>query len=313
MKKETQEPKWWHNNGWILPVVIFLAIGVIMLPEKGSRHEVQAVSSPTAKQQTAPQDQPEKRVKKVASLIAGIEKESDKLRKIVESKKNIDPNLKKMMLGTFEIVKINRDNRQRNYAGLLVAVKQDRMMKVDNPNYFFYDLLTSVENECAVYEPPKKTIGIWSDFDPTSKADMAVFFHEMQHVVQDNRTRVQLRSQQEFDEYMAFFNARSSSGEHVVHLADEATAYALELELINLLSGDYLKNQVISGKAIDLEEVAKKLGTTPERVEMIKTVIAAAHLFYPKGLEGGTIPAAFVDYWAGIYNQLGYRIIQRRV
>lgn len=313
MKKKNHEHKWWHNNGWLIPLVVVIAICVFLLPEKNSRNKTEkAETSPITAQVAPPQDAPEKRVEKVDSLIAGVEKESEALKKIIASKKNLNPNLKKMMLETLEIVKINRGNMQRNYAKLLVDITKDGRMSVKNPNYFFYDTLTDLGNECAVYSPPKKTIGLKPEFNPTNRVDMVIFFHEMQHVIQDNRVRYNLKSKEEFDKYMAFFTARSTSGERAAILDDEVIAYALEIELINLLSDEYLKNQVAAGKPIDMDELGKKLGVTSEQAQQLNTVIAAVDVYYPQGIGGKTIPEKFVQYWADLYTQMGYKIARHR-
>lgn len=191
--------------------------------------------------------------------------------------------LKSQLLLPFELVRINASNPGKNGPRFhrQGTEKGEDIVAQRDPNWFGYKA-AHLDNAAAAFEAPFRLMDISPDFDPENLLDVLVFYHELRHAMQDTQTREQIHSEKEFQQYIDFFLKPPVK----YPVLEEASAYLYEIEALNLLLDNQLKESIEKGKILDIQFVAKKLGIKPndqKRIDLLRLVLTLAEDFYRSG------------------------------
>lgn len=210
----------------------------------------------------------------------------------------------------FEVVKMNAQNRFKNDAEFLEAMEKQgnrNMYRVENPYHFRYHVDKKMQGMSAGFLPLHRVMSVSDDIDPNNLLDMLVVYHELSHALSDANTRQQLRSKEEFDAYMSFYTSGPNQQKRMI-LNEEATAYAREIEMLNILLKGKLKESVTTGKALSIDDIQKVLNCKSMQHGTIEMLITLANAYYPEGMSTGNFTKKFMDMIAAMYRSQGYEV-----
>jgi len=216
-----------------------------------------------------------------------------------------NPYLRKQMALPFEQININVDNPNKNSLILLQRHRTEGFLRQQNLSWFSYKV-KSHAGMAAAFAPVLRMMYLDKNFDPQNFLDLLVLYHELLHVTQDNASRGRLDSKEQYEAYNKFY----MSNKLVLNL--EVTAYALEIEALNLYLDNYIKKQISEGKEIDIHEIQIKLNARPNQLGTIKMLIDLAKLYYPEGLSSANFNPKFFHKVGEFYSQQrGYELYMK--
>ncbi len=210
----------------------------------------------------------------------------------------------------FEVVEINKRNPTRNYEHF----QRLRNGRIGDLNWFFYNTLRHSEHDnpeygnienymAAAFSPPFREIRISPEFDPNKLMDLLVAYHELRHAVNDSNVRTGLNSREQYEAYMNFRRGRQGERQRFL-IEDEAGAFAYEIEVLNVLLDDMLRQR--SGN-IDVTLAAEQLAVSDQHGKSIlRMLIEFAQVYYPHGMTGGMFNTAFPRLVIQNYEAIGY-------
>ena len=181
---------------------------------------------------------------------------------------------------------------------------------MENPLYFYYNA-EATEGTAASFEHPSRILFVNPHFNPDNLLDMLVMFHEVVHALQDFLFRYNLDKKGKFDVYENFFKEDGESNSLVDF---EAPAFALEIELLNILLDGELKRRIQADELdVDfLESVRRRLKGRPGNqqpgdrdLQTVGMLCNMATYLYPEGYNGGRLPEEFRQY-VGFRNKLQF-------
>ncbi len=259
------------------------------------RNAVQETLSPTTSE---PQNEtqlpvtPETPNVRTAQLIADIEGQFPQFRQLVErrlaemDRRGLPHVDRESLLAPFEQVTANQQNRFRNVEqvakdGLNIADTESHL-----PNHqFFYGLLQSRMVSSGVvfasYDPMTDRVGLPESFDAHETMDLIAFYHEMWHEIRRARSAEILSRRRYMIRRLVQINPLMRARLHVVtcvDVEDEANAYFMQIELVNVLSGGQLRQ---SRGDIDVAQLEQTIGITqPSRRGMLTNTLYFARALY---------------------------------
>ena len=224
---------------------------------------------------------------------------------------------KESALAPFKMVKTNAsENKYRNWQTLRrnQSVLKDSLGQIyTNTAFFYYDFLSASKREeygaAAIYDALQRLIEIDGE---TGIFDLLGLHHEVCHVGQDNRVRVKFAGSADLGRYMSWHYKQE--GEHRtsrLKLEIELVAEGIELELVNLLAGGYLREVAKLGKRPEPAILASRLGIIkPNKREAYNLVRYSyfAQYFFPEGFQTGRFKKSFILALAEKYEKAGHRI-----
>src|SRR3989344_3841150 len=214
------------------------------------------------------------------------------------------PELADALALPFELCEINQHNPNRNYPEFLQRAKGNGFQQA-NVNYYAYELSSS-PGMAATFSPATRCMDVDRHFDPANALDWLVLYHETYHVAQDNNWRVQLDSQDQLDAYLAFHMMENPPEPRII-INYETTAYAYELECLNLLTRDELRQAVTVGR-YNLERLRVILNARPDQQGMIEMLWLFALAYWPDGTRNNQHPPPFVRHVVEAYQARGYEL-----
>lgn len=216
----------------------------------------------------------------------------------------VDSDFKNELNSPFKIMKINRENPDKNAR----RFHEDQLAsgnttaKIGNPYWFFIDSNVDLPgNIIAGFDPTAVVMSLSASFDPEDDIDQLVLYHELRHVAQGANTRMKITSEEEYKKYVAFL-----TGAKRLVINEEASAYAYEIDLLNLLCGGELLNAVKEGRSVNMEIVNAKIKTKNKGI--LKMLIDLSKLYYPEGVSTGNFNKIFLDMIADTYAKDGAEI-----
>ena len=210
--------------------------------------------------------------------------------------------LRNQMALPFEQINVNRDNPNKNSLILLQRHRTEGRLIQENLSWFSYKV-KSHSYMAAGFAPALRMMYLDKNFDPKNFLDLLVLYHELLHATQDNAERERLDSKEKYETYNKFYTSNN------IVLNAEVTAYALEIEALNLYLDNYLENQISEGKEIDLNEIQIKLNARSDQLGTIKMLVDLAKLYYPEGVNNGHFNPKFFHKVGELYSQkLGYKL-----
>ncbi len=215
---------------------------------------------------------------------------------------------KEHLEGPFDIIKMNVENPNINAP----KFKKESLRRGESGYhtqnlYYFGYAEAELDDYAAAFSPSEKIMMLSSKLDPNNLLDMLVVYHELSHAVQDGNTRQKIRSREDMGKYIAFFKM-DPGGKGRIVIIDEGSAYAREIEMLNILLKGTLKESITAGKGVDISSVQKALNSRPEQNGTIQMLIAMANTYYPEGLTDGNLPKKFLDHIAKLYRSRGYEV-----
>lgn len=224
---------------------------------------------------------------------------------------------KESALAPFEMVRTNAQKNQfRNWQTLKrnqSALKDSSGRIQTGTHLFYYDFLSPGRQEKykmpATYEAPRRLIAMGGN---TGMFDLLCFHHEVYHVGQDNRVRVKYAGSADADKYLSWHYPKEGEAERARLLFDyELMAEGIELELVDLLAGGYLRQIVKLGKKPDPVILARKLGILqPDETDslFLHRESFLAQYFFPEGFRTKRFKRDFIITLANVYIKGGFRI-----
>lgn len=226
-----------------------------------------------------------------------------------EERKKLDPHQQEEIKSPFEVMKMNTENPNRNAP----RMRKEKMaagqkgFTMGNTYFLGYDV-AKTDGYAAAFSPMERTMHLGENIDPNNLLDMLVVYHELRHSVQDANVRKEIKSQSELDQYTKFHTDHTASMGNLV-LNDEASAYAYEIEMLNMLLKGALKENISSGKGMNIETIRKTLNSRPDQDAMIDMMIQLAGTYYPEGLSSGNLPRKFMNIIAKSYAARGFQVL----
>ena len=221
--------------------------------------------------------------------------------------------LRNQLLLPFELAKINQENPYRNYLYFQrvasEVVDESGRFQQENLNFFFYgrrgDVEGSISEFAAAFAPTMRLMILDQKHD--SLVDLLVLHHELRHAMQDIKERGNIQTEEEFDQYIAF-HTDGERGRPRLILNWETTAYAYELELLNIMLGDQLRESVLRGHVLKSSVIAERLNAQPDDMTSINFLRKLADLYYPQGFSGEGFDPRYVRFLGQVYYDRGYRL-----
>ncbi len=217
-----------------------------------------------------------------------------------------DPKIREELRLPFDVVKVNLTNEYRDFRKLeeLAQKMPDRMVKQANINYFSFRFNPHSVGVAASFVPIERCVCIDSTFDTNNIFDLVVLYHELRHVVQDTLHRVSIKTDRDFEQYQNFLTAKAGEKTRIL-LVDETTAYAYELELLNLISKGQLKTQA-SDPGFNGTWFRSQFAIRDDQLGVADVLAELSVLYFPEGLRQSALPKQFVRRVAERYWQMGY-------
>lgn len=243
----------------------------------------------------------------IAKVEAGFEKLEQTLRPRIEAME--DRSLRMELMGPFEMVKVNEAFSGKN--GPRFHREQSRggakETKLENPYFFGYRAQKLETGAVAGFEAPTKTMFLNPNIDLNNLLDFLIIYHELRHAAQDGNIRKAIRSQEQFNAYLRF-HTQDRNTEKRVEIMHEATAYAYEIEMLDLILEGELKKTITMGEPLDINNLLKKLNARVEQKETVELLVGFARAYYPEAQSKGGLTKRFVDFTARLYREKGYAI-----
>ena len=213
----------------------------------------------------------------------------------------------------FQVVDFNRENGRRNFFAMLKSdsEKTGKAM-LDHPDHFVYTLFGlggtafRTERMTAGFLPLQRMIALDPEVGDANIIDLLVFYHESYHVTQDTFFRSQISNDEEFRFYESIFQGPVEERPKII-IDWELTAYALEIELMDLYLGGRLKG-IVSGFESDPGGVTilltKELGGREDQYGVVHLLARIAHSYYPERMSLGAHTMRYADTVAENYTHV---------
>ena len=216
-----------------------------------------------------------------------------------------------------QVMLINKENPWRNAYRLEQAHAQEKYLKQTNINYFSYELLVdrsphdrTARYAAAGYAPATRKFFFPREIIQMNILDFVVTAHELIHVAQDTKERAQLHTEQHFARYVHFYSTEKGEKPRII-LNNETTAYAYELELLDMLLDGGLRTMVASRDKAATARLGSVVPLRSGQEKMLEYLIELAFLYFPAGLTRQGLPATFVHHVARAYRAIGYELYTR--
>lgn len=293
-------------------------------PQDPAKDEV-TVSTSSARNSAAPHQKAEKVAQTeednepaVEEAITAIETGMENLRKAllpkVEAVQN--PDLKKKIMSAFELMAINQKNPNKNNVVVKRKMHEAQsfdagtsVLKQENINYFSYGVGKN-ESSIASYIPISRTMMLNEKIAAKNMLDMAVVAHELRHVMQDTGVRANISSEQEFIAYQRAY-ALAPGEKMAVFILEEATAYAYEIETINLLLDGAMKKSALENRPLNTDDALKKLNARPDQNGLLELLQEFANAYYRSGSTLDGLRKSYIDAIADKYDPRQWEIYQQ--
>lgn len=150
----------------------------------------------------------------------------------------------------------------------------------------------------ASYTDRSRVFTVPASFNPSSPLEMIVAYHEMRHCVYDSFRRTHLQGEE-----LRVYLDNVSANRSVSYLADEADAYAYEIEALNILLDDRLRQ---ANGNLTITSVMQNLNAhTRQDYIFVDTLLTLARLYYPQAMQGGRFPMRYLRFLEEQYNAMG--------
>lgn len=248
-------------------------------------------------------------------LIAQIESGFTQLKSTLEHKLGNQPNRfpaqyidPASFWAPFELVARNHDGHpNRNYLRFR-SVTPDDATVLRTADSFFYvferpNIGAVQHNEAqlvasASYTDRSRVFTVPASFNQNSLLEMIVAYHEMRHCVYDSFRRTHLQGDA-LRVYLDNVNANRS----VSYFADEADAYAYEIEALNILLDDHLRQ---ANGNLTIEAVMQTLNAhTRQDYILADTLLTLARLYYPQAMQSGRFAMRYLQFLQEQYMAMG--------
>ena len=208
------------------------------------------------------------------------------------------------------------NNRKNKYSNASVARREARQKnvhvfyiaeeKLHDKRQFVYDIdkgeLDAMQG-FAGFAPLGRSLVLPANFDPNNPLHFLVVCHETVHAM---HTAHWLMSDKEG--FMRFYNRKKPAS----ILNEEYDAYALEIEMLNLLLNGGLKQSISAGMLPDANAIADRLGIPKQEIKPLRLILNLAGKYYPSGsVTVAQKPPEFIGYVASNQHSYGYDIYVR--
>lgn len=217
------------------------------------------------------------------------------------------------LFAPFDAVRINQNNNQRNMIRRRRKIAEHEVSEtivLTHPNYFFYDLKEGhhpgegKSGGAASFSPVERIMYLPPEHDPQSLLRLLIQYHEIRHANQDASRRVaMMNNPSALQAYIEFHSGRGNQKPKLI-LTEEASAYAYELEVLNLL----LKGKLQSGQIPPVKDVIQTLGCTSREQEGIESLLELARNYYPEGMTGAIFTTRFLNVLKDWHIAAGYDV-----
>ncbi len=240
---------------------------------------------------------------------AGMAKLEQRVKPFLEQVE--DQHFREEMASPFVIAKINEANPHKNYNERVKKIADtdgDGIFAQENIHYYSYGL-GSTAGTIAEFAPAGRLIRLSPSLDLDDVADMLVVYHELKHACNDAITRMGLDTKEKFDNYMAIFTQRSEDGERAVVLNEETTAYAYEVEMLNMLLKDELRQSISNSTPLNAKSVAANLGISKKSsIGIIEMLLEIANAYYPEGLTNKFFTERYIEHIKRMHRGLKFYV-----
>lgn len=187
-------------------------------------------------------------------------------------------------------------------------------------NGFFYKVGDTGRDARADYAARSRAIRFNSRFNPDSMLDLSMGIHEAVHTFNDSLARIDLVDYPEkLEEYLDFI-AHKEGEKPKCNIFDEAQAFAVELEVLNILLDGELAKVAASLSSIPetisfvkgrkAAQMLGKLGASasPDNRLFLAEILNLARFYFPEMLVENRFTNRFLREVARIYREMGYDI-----
>ncbi len=215
-----------------------------------------------------------------------------------------------LILFPIDIYERNRGNKYRNLYKYraerirsegLSALEEEIILEDDY--HFLFDFLPpdAKNRTTAAYTPAIKAVGLRRNLQG-NLMDALEIYHEMKHVIQDTKFRSYLDSEEEWVEYVNFFQ-----GERLTIVEYEQEAYLYEIEMLNALLKGELKTDLATGER-NLGYFADLLGVSEDQLPALIQILGYAKIAYDTGTNIDYVAPEFADVVNGNYRAMGFEL-----
>lgn len=225
-----------------------------------------------------------------------------------------DPFLREGLESPFEFAFNNQQNNpSRNLEVLhMEAARAGKKETVlNNPSFFYYQVLSrnrAPGNASAAFSAVDRTVSLADDFNGENMFDVLQAFHELGHASHDTGVRQAMDSEDDLERYQDFYTYNAATEKPRMLVGEECTAYAMEIELLDLYLDGRL-SQEIQGGVVDIDRLARELNIRPEQQQGLAGLIELARAYYPDRISSNRgFSSAFVRTVSQTYQDNGYEL-----
>lgn len=222
---------------------------------------------------------------KVDRLVERAQEGMARLKALLEQKLDSveDPKLRKKLMQPFVLMEINAQNPNINAPRFMKVASQGglKRIRLDNINYFAFDVLPQGASSSAAFEPPTKIMFLTEDFDPSNLMDLLTLYHECFHAMQDTQYRDTFNHDKERMEYYLDYLKNQRVKMRVVNW--EASAYAFELEAMDLLLDGFLREMAVDDHGFQVGDVLHQLNGRPDQASHVMVLGGLAFRYFEAG------------------------------
>lgn len=221
-----------------------------------------------------------------------------------------DPKRREELALPFLILRSNVDNPEKNgIRTQRLGREAGRERQNTEPNFFYYEVSDLAPGVAAAWAGSTRTMTLSTKFDPSNIVHMTVLYHEMVHVGQDNAIRSGIQTAEQRDKYLAF-NTTPKGGRSKTVINLEATAYANEIDLLDIISNKLLSRLILNGQPVPLGELAHSIGASSDdekSINILTFIVSLAQQYYLNGgMKDGNLPPQFFEFLAQSLIDRGY-------
>jgi len=195
-----------------------------------------------------------------------------------------DERTRNQLMAPFELIELNSENPHKNNDRFLADASPlvgGVKWKQEAVHWFSYTA-DGQANVVAGFKPPTREMMISPDFDPDNICDLLILFHELTHVAYDTTIRYGLQTTEQRDNYLEFHDGSTPK----VELVNEIMAYSSEIDMMNLLTHDFLRATIEGGQEIgkvEIDDLMRRLNWPERDRGMFMMLLELAKLYYPMG------------------------------
>jgi hypothetical protein len=218
--------------------------------------------------------------------------------------------LKNLLREPFTVMDTNKSNPNKNGVRLDRATGDSRRaVSGGNVYHFSYIAARLREETAAIFFGPTRKMILSNSFNGQNVIDLLVVYHELCHAALDGNERATFKTEADFISYLDIKEKKPGERPKVNAIA-EATAYAAEIEILDLLLDGYLRKTISAGENIDLVDVVRRLGlTSVEDIETLNFLLDFAKVYFASGgIQRGNFSGQFVNVIADDAAGSGYDV-----